>query len=135
MFKTLIAWFQSRLRKPSTQPDPNTTPSEKHVGYREPATVQENDLEAESSKIHPRKTSSFGNDDLTAWECEFIARNWMKCPDCEKGDLLQGPSGGCSVNVLCDLCGAELNITVMSGRTVSGHRLPNRGRHLTLKSA
>jgi len=33
------------------------------------------------------------------------------CPDCLIGGFLEGPSGGMCVNVKCDHCGSEFNLT------------------------
>lgn len=35
------------------------------------------------------------------------------CPDCGSSDLYLGPSGGLSVNVLCDACDAEFNVAAL----------------------
>jgi len=32
------------------------------------------------------------------------------CPDCRKGRLAEGPSGGMSTNYICDYCQAKVNI-------------------------
>ena len=53
--------------------------------------------------------------ELTELTEEQRTRLWEgKCADCE-GKLLEGPSGGCNVNVKCDTCGNRFNICVYSG--------------------
>ena len=55
--------------------------------------------------------SGLDGEDITQYECEFI-RKTLKCCDCGTGTLLEGPSGGCSVNVMCgnENCGSRFNL-------------------------
>ena len=65
-------------------------------------------------------TSSRGTrNSLTPWEVQFIQETKFTCPDCERGKLMQGPEGGCAVNVECDHCLAKFNWFYGGG----GHRL------------
>ena len=56
--------------------------------------------------------SSKEMEELTEYEKDFIERN-KHCPDCETGDLMEGPHGGISVNYCCndDNCGSRFNLT------------------------
>ncbi len=55
--------------------------------------------------------SSQNREDLTDYERERI-RELGKCCDCGQGDLLEGPRGGCSVNVMGrnEECGSRFNL-------------------------
>lgn len=55
-----------------------------------------------------KKLSSKNGELLTKWETDYIVKN-QKCPDCSTGELLEGPSGGMSVNIMCDKCGSKFN--------------------------
>jgi hypothetical protein len=46
----------------------------------------------------------------------------MRCPDCG-GGLLEGPSGGLCVNVMCDGCGNKFNIGIFCGRVMHAERI------------
>jgi hypothetical protein len=77
--------------------------------------------------------SSKERENLTEDEKLFMARSLAKsdykaitCPDCEKAELSEGPSGGCSVNMACWNCGSEFNITVSEGHVI-GERISDRG--------
>jgi hypothetical protein len=45
---------------------------------------------------------------LTDDERAFIRRNAL-CPDCGVGNFLEGPTGGISINVICDRCSSKFN--------------------------
>lgn len=53
---------------------------------------------------------------LTRFEFHWLKwrvnHGFPSCIDCEEGDLIQGPSGGISMNVRCNnkLCGSEFNV-------------------------
>jgi ribosomal protein S27AE len=59
--------------------------------------------------LRPDGERSSGLTDLTEWEHAFLERTG-RCPDCGTGDLLWGPTGGVSVNVMCSRCGTKFNI-------------------------
>lgn len=43
-------------------------------------------------------------------EAERFYTSQFKCPHCRTMTLLEGPRGGCSVNVRCSRCDCRLNI-------------------------
>jgi hypothetical protein len=45
---------------------------------------------------------------VTDDERAFIRRNAL-CPDCGVGNFLEGPTGGLSINVMCDRCSSKFN--------------------------
>lgn len=47
-------------------------------------------------------------DRITDDERTFIRRNGL-CPDCGVGNFLEGPTGGISINVMCDQCSSKFN--------------------------
>jgi hypothetical protein len=76
----------------------------------------------------PEKHSKDG-EDVTDWEAYVMTSDLPKivCPDCFKGRLREGPSGGSAVNAFCDLCPATfVFVEVLPDRKVWGTRLPNR---------
>lgn len=79
------------------------------------------------NQTEPVKTFSKLYEDLTVYEQWFIGNNigtgQPECPVCQKGKFLEGPSGGCSVNVKCDICGTKFNIAVFARNLVMGERI------------
>lgn len=57
-------------------------------------------------------------------DCEAIRKG--VCPDCGSAELLGGPSGGMSQNVLCNHCLSEFN--VHSGFGTGAFRVDRNGR-------
>lgn len=58
-------------------------------------------------KIRPtsqKSTLHTSNDELTK-----IFRDEQVCPDCGVWEFLEGPSGGMSINIMCDNCGSIFN--------------------------
>ncbi len=47
--------------------------------------------------------------DLSVKESKTLDKG--ECPDCGSKKFLEGPRGGFSVNVRCESCGAEFNLT------------------------
>lgn len=62
-----------------------------------------------------------GTDDLDDAAFRRLQKT-RKCPDCG-GGLLEGPSGGCSINVTCDKCGHRFNIAVFMGDIAMAQRI------------
>jgi len=50
----------------------------------------------------------------------------LTCPDC-KGALLEGPSGGMSLNCCCDECGSEFNLSFWGDQAVFCERISDKG--------
>jgi len=68
----------------------------------------------------PEKTKSVDGQKLTEWEKDFIWKQLKKdgtitCTNCESGKMLEGPSGGMSVNIRCPECGQGINIFMLPG--------------------
>lgn len=83
--KRLLAWLR-RLAAPPPRSEPIPEPVADTVAHR---SLRAGDL-------------------LTDDEFAFLTRN-STCPDCQRGDLLEGPSGGLSTNLRCGSCSAEFN--------------------------
>lgn len=62
---------------------------------------------------------------LSPWEMSQAQIG--KCPDCG-GALLEGPCGGCSVNVCCASCSAKYNLGFGFGSVVFGERISDSYR-------
>jgi predicted Zn finger-like uncharacterized protein len=65
-----------------------------------------------------QKTKSRDGEKLTKWEKDFIWKNIEKdghiiCPNCESAYMVEGPSGGMSVNIRCPNCGQGINFLVL----------------------
>jgi hypothetical protein len=66
---------------------------------------------------------------LTTDEIEFMeARLRLElpaCPDCESGEFLSGPEGGCSINIKCDnaKCGSKFNFMTAAGISLGMERI------------
>ncbi len=64
--------------------------------------------------------SSKRGENLTRDEIVYI-NTWIKervgsgCPDCQQGELMEGPSGGFSMNVQCSHCGSKFNFSFAFG--------------------
>ncbi len=76
--------------------------------------------------VIPVTTSSRDGEHLTEHELHLISK-YSACPDCQVGQLLEGPSGGCSTNYLCDNCGSEFNLAVLPGWQAVGERISPKG--------
>lgn len=63
-------------------------------------------------------------EELTDEEIDFISK-YAKCPDCKKGNLLEGPEGGSAMNVKCanEDCGTELNLAFAGDSIMYGERI------------
>lgn len=85
----------------------------KHLFIRPPKTIIRQD------QIKHRSPKDEGQG-LTEEEHEYIGRT-LRCPDCG-ANLLMGPEGGCSVNVLCTSCSSEFCVGPLI-QTVRGPRL------------
>jgi hypothetical protein len=48
------------------------------------------------------------------------------CPDCRQGALVDGPRGGCAINMCCDVCGSQFNIAFLNGQAVHLERIQRR---------
>lgn len=75
------------------------------------------------AEVMPQPDRSHGLVDLTEWERGFIQRTRGKCPDCEVGEMYQGPRGGLSVNVRCGSCSAKFNLAVVNGQVLFAQRI------------
>jgi len=62
-----------------------------------------------------KKEISKNGQKITEWEVNFFNKNGWQCPNCEKGHLYEGPSGGMSTNIRCRICGQGYNITPILG--------------------
>ena len=62
-----------------------------------------------------KKELSKSGQKVTEWEKNFLYSNNFKCPNCEGGQLYEGPSGGMSTNIRCHICGQGYNVTPMMG--------------------
>lgn len=102
-----------KAKDPEPAPEPEPKPEVK----TEVHTVK--DIEAirkELQKKHGAQRTSKDGEQLTGFEqswLEWRLRNDLPaCIDCEQGDLLEGPSGGICINVLCSnkQCGSKFNI-------------------------
>lgn len=61
----------------------------------------------------PARTNA-DRENVSSWEFDRLRHG--RCPDCG-GCLYAGPEGGMSVNVACDKCGSEFNLSpVMAHR-------------------
>ena len=60
-----------------------------------------------NEKLEKPEKTYFCGDKLTDYEKKIVMGKG-DCPDCG-GGLLEGPTGGLSVNVKCSLCGAKFN--------------------------
>ena len=74
-------------------------------------------------RIFTRKVATTSNlawEKLTEHELNFVRKN-AKCPDCKNGDLLQGPSAGVCINVLCsnENCSSRFNLTLTNGLEIA----------------
>ena len=69
-------------------------------------------------------------DDLSEEELNFIQESDGKCPDCEIGELTEGPQGRVSRNYFCSNCGLGLNLAFSFSFSFSqliwGHRISNK---------
>ncbi|MFW5847927.1 MAG: hypothetical protein ACOCVF_03335 [bacterium] len=61
-----------------------------------------------------KKLSNFG-EKCTKWEIYFFEKSNWHCPNCEIGQLYEGPGGGMSQNIRCHTCGQGYNIVPMFG--------------------
>lgn len=71
------------------------------------------------SKAEIITRSTKNGEKLTAYERRFIEER-MQCPDCEIGDLMEGPHGGMAVNCYCSNkdCGSKFNLTFLDSKTL-----------------
>jgi len=65
----------------------------------------------------PEKTKSKHGEKLTAWEKYFIWKqlkedDTITCPNCEQEKMIEGASGGMSVNIRCPRCGQGVNFMI-----------------------
>lgn len=79
------------------------------------------------SKQTKKTLSSKYGDNLTKYEIALIIKNRL-CPDCGKGELLDGPRGGCSINVLCsnDTCASKFNLSFGYETIIAADRISER---------
>jgi len=61
-------------------------------------------------KVSKKELSKDG-EKITKWEENYLTLNNFKCPNCEKGPLYEGPSGGMSTNIRCRICGQGYNVS------------------------
>lgn len=80
--------------------------------------------------IIPQRSHKNG-ESLTEYESDFIY-NKKTCPDCEIGKLIEGPSGGLSINHLCNTCRSEFNVSPLFIERISdvGCCSKDRCKHL-----
>ena len=64
-------------------------------------------------KLFNKKELSKDGDPITRWEQNFMKKTKFHCPNCEVGQLYEGPSGGASQNIRCKVCGQGYNVTPM----------------------
>jgi len=79
-----------------------------------------------------KRRSSKEEEQLTQDEIDFIDLSMddggcAHCPDCEEGQLMNGPTAGDSFNAACDQCGSEFNLTIAFGELMDGQRISDRG--------
>jgi transcription elongation factor Elf1 len=65
-------------------------------------------------KVSKKQLSEDGQK-VTDWEKNYLYSTNFKCPNCEGGQLYEGPSGGMSTNIRCRVCGQGYNVTPMIG--------------------
>lgn len=70
------------------------------------------------SKEPIQKNKSKSGEKLTKWEKDFIWKSMKKdgsiiCPNCESSYMVEGPSGGMSVNIRCLKCGQGINFLML----------------------
>lgn len=71
------------------------------------------------TKNPPEEHTDKIGETLTPWECAKLAKSF--CPDCgHYNSLLEGPTGGMSVNTLCEHCHSEFNIAMINPGTFGG---------------
>ena len=58
-----------------------------------------------------KKELSKDGDSVTTWELNFMEKTNYHCPNCEVGQLYEGPSGGMSQNIRCKMCGQGYNVS------------------------
>jgi hypothetical protein len=63
-----------------------------------------------------KKTKSKCGENITTWERNFLwesinKRRRVRCINCEREDMYEGPQGGMSTNWRCTNCGQGINLT------------------------
>jgi hypothetical protein len=60
----------------------------------------------------PHTTQPATSEFVALNEAHILALDLGLCPDCGRNQLTEGPRGGCSTNIYCDLCGAGFNMVI-----------------------